>query len=144
MKFKSIFLALALALAGLFVFAGCAAKKLTDEHIEIGGDVPDWLAFNYVNHVARTDGLLEFEARFKNKTNKDQILSYKVIWFNENGMTEKNILSRGVSTVVEAGRYLTIHGVAPSVSVKDFRVEIGDQSDGDKKRLDSYHNRYSN
>ncbi|MCR8699105.1 YcfL family protein [Campylobacter ureolyticus] len=136
----------------LILFTGCASnnqkiepKFKQDNRIQYDDkSLHNWLEFAGLNEVKRSDGLIEFEALFINTSSSNKLVSYKIDWKDENGFTQKTIMSKWIKTLVESGRRLSIYGISPSVKSKDFSVILQTPTSDDKKRDDSYHKRYSN
>lgn len=133
------------------VFIGCAQNqvdikpKITDSHIIIENQsLDDWLQLEKVNYFKRKDELLVVEVKFKNTSIFNKKVAYKIDWIDENGFTEKSILSRWVVTEVEEGRSFVIRGISPSIKINDFEIRLQLPTSDDKNRKDSYHYNYQN
>lgn len=140
-----------IVLAFLILFAGCASNQqevgprvTQDYRIQYDEkNLGSWLKFHGLNEARRADGLIEFEALFKNESSLNGLVSYKIEWKDENGFTQKTIMSKWTKTLVESGRMLSIHGISPSIKSQDFVIILQKPTSDDKKRDDSYHKRYS-
>lgn len=144
MKFYQILL------VAMLVFTGCAqqnsqnfAQKM-DSHIIQSPNLGKWLRLDDLNYAKRSDNLIQFEAYFTNTSSSNRLVSYKVEWKDENGFTQKTIMSKWTKTLVESGRTLSIGGISPSVKSADFVIFLQEPTKDDKKRDDSYHKRYAN
>lgn len=133
------------------VFIGCAQNqvdikpKITDPHVIIENrSLNDWLQLEKINYFKRKDELLVVEVKFKNTSIFNKKVAYKIDWIDENGFTEKSILSRWIVTEVEEGRSFVIRGISPSIKINDFEVRLQLPTSDDKNRKDSYHNNYQN
>ncbi|MSN96152.1 DUF1425 domain-containing protein [Campylobacter sp. FMV-PI01] len=146
-----------LLLGVLMFFVGCGgvnhmnvsknmqANIITDPHVKFDdSSLFKWLKFEFINYIQRQDGLIEFEAVFKNNSKINKLLSYKIIWKDENGFTQKTIMSKWTKASIESGRFLNIHAISPSIKSKDFEIIIQEPTKDDNKRNDSYHKQYSN
>ncbi|MGJ0336115.1 DUF1425 domain-containing protein [Aliarcobacter cryaerophilus] len=119
--------------------------RITDPHILVeNSDLYDWLKLERVNYFKRKDDLLVVEAKFKNTTSFNKSVAYKIDWIDENGFTEKSILSRWIVTEVEDGRSFVINAISPSTKIKDFEIRLQIPTSDDKNRKDSYHSDYQN
>lgn len=135
-------------LIAVAMFAGCVQpvvinKTITDPHVIIENEsIYDWLQFENVNYIQRDDGLIEVEAVFRNFTSNNKVLAYKIDWIDQNNFIQKSILSKWTIVKVEERRNLVIHGISPSMKVKDFRIRLQEPTDDDELRRDSYHYEY--
>lgn len=136
---------------GLSFFSGCAQNqvdlkpRISDSHVIVENqDLYKWLEIERINYFTRNDDFLVVEAKFKNLSSFNQNVAYKIDWIDENGFTQKSILSRWVNVEVEQNRSFVIHGIAPSIKVKDFEIRLQIPTSDDSKRKDSYHNEYQN
>lgn len=144
---KRILLTSCLFVAALFT--GCAQNqvdlnpRVTDSHVIIENpNLYDWLKLEKVNYFTRKDDLLVVEARLKNLSTFNKKVAYKIDWIDENGFTQKSILSKWVVAEVEERRDLIIQGISPSMKIKDFQIRIQVPTSDDSYRNDSYHNQY--
>ncbi|ASM34421.1 Predicted periplasmic lipoprotein [Campylobacter sputorum subsp. bubulus] len=138
----------------LLFFVGCSSNQNAMQNNEINvkngshiifddKSLQKWLRLDDVNVVKRSDDLIEFDVTFTNTSSSNKLVSYKVIWKDENGFTQKTIMSKWTKTLVEEGRSLNIHGISPSVKSKDFEIMLQEPTDDDENRNDSYHKQYS-
>lgn len=149
-----------LSLVFAVLFLGCAPQQPKNEEISkttssknfinnshikvISPKINDWLKMEFLNYTKKDDGLLEFEANFINLANANRLVSYKIIWKDKNGFTQKSIMSKWVKTLVEAGRVLSIHAISPNDKSVDFEIILQEPTKDDKNRDDSSHKKYSN
>lgn len=140
-----------LVIIGVMFFTACSQNQLdlkpriSDSHVIVeNSSLYDWLELEKVNYFKRSDGFLVIEAKFKNLNSFNKRVAYKIDWIDENGFTQKSILSRWINTEVEQNRSFVIHGIAPSIKVKDFEIRLQVPTNDDRKRKDSYHNEYQN
>ena len=138
-----------LLIATIF-FVGCSKapvvnQSFSDPHVSIESpSIYKWLKFDFINYVKRDDGLIEFEARFTNFEDKNKLIAYKIFWTDENGFSQKTLMSKWTYTSVEARRNLVIHGISPNAKSKDFMVVLQEPTKDDALREGSYNKRYSN
>ena len=137
------------AVIAVFIFSGCNQNRITvnnqisDPHVIIENEsIYNWLQLEKVNYFTRKDDLMEVEARFRNFSDWNKVLAYKINWMDENGFVEKTILSKWTITEVEERRGFIIHGIAPSMKIKSFEIRLQEPTKDDKLRKDSYHNEY--
>lgn len=142
---------LVLSLLAVLFLSGCVQNqvdikpRITDPHIIVENDsLYNWLQLEKVNYFTRNDGLLVVEAKFKNITPINNKVGYKIDWIDENGFTQKSILSRWIITEVEESRSFVISGISPSIKIKDFEIRLQLPTSDDKNRKDSYHYNYQN
>lgn len=132
------------------LFVGCSKQpdmnqSFTDPHVSIESpSIYEWLKFDFINYIKRDDGLIEFEARFTNFKDKNKLIAYKVFWTDENGFTQKTLMSKWTYASVESRRNLIIHGISPNAKSKDFTVVLQEPTKDDSLREGSYNKRYSN
>ena len=132
----------------LAFFAGCTeqpqiVQNISDPHVVIeNSKLYDWLQFDTINYVKRDDGLIEVEARFRNFSDYNQLVAYKIDWMDANGFVQKSLLSKWTITQVEERRNLVIHGIAPSMKIQDFKIRLQKPTADDNLRKDSYHREY--
>ena len=143
------FLNTALLIISIFVFSGCNQKqvdinqKISDPHVIIENpSIYKWLQFDDVNYFKREDGLMEVEVRFRNFTNSNKIVSYKIDWMDENGFIQKSILSKWVIVEIEERRNLVIHGISPSTKIENFKIRLQEPTKDDRLKRDAYHYEY--
>ena len=148
MKF---FLNMIVLLITITALSGCVQNqvdlkpRIIDSHIIIENSrLNDWLELEKVNYFKRKDSLLVVEARFKNLSSSNKNVAYKIDWIDENGFTQKSILSRWIVSEVEGNRSFVINGISPSVKVSDFEIRLQEASSDDKNRKNSYHSEYQN
>ena len=147
---KKLFLVSLIGFISILFFSGCTQQpdikpRITDSHIIVeSSSLYNWLELEKVNYFKREDGLLVVEAKFKNLSQFNQKLAYKIDWIDKNGFNEKSILSRWVVSEVEQRRALVITGIAPSMKIIDFEIRLQQISRDDKYRKDSYHSEYQN
>jgi len=144
---------LCLLLSAIFVIllTGCVQNqvdlnpRVSDPHLIIENpSLNEWLELEKVNYFEREDGLLIVEAKFKNLSSFNKKAAYKIEWMDKNGFTQKSLLSKWSVVEVEQNRSFIIHGISPSIKVKDFEIRLQLPTTDDNKRKDSYHNEYQN
>ena len=146
-----IFLNLIVLLITITALSGCVQNqvdlkpRIMDSHILTeNSNLNKWLELEKVNYFKRKDSLLVVEARFKNLSSSNKNVAYKIDWIDENGFTQKSILSRWIVSEVEGNRSFVINGISPSVKVSDFEIRLQEASSDDKNRKNSYHSEYQN
>lgn len=133
------------------IFTGCAQNgvdlkpRINDSHVIVeNSSLYEFLELEKVNYFTRNDGFLAVEVKFKNLSSFNKKVAYKIDWLDENGFTQKSILSRWKVAEIEENRSFIIHGISPSIKVKDFGIRLQLPSKDDRSRKDSYHNEYQN
>lgn len=143
---RKIVASLGFALA--FLLSGCTqgpviAQQISDPHVVIENpSLYEWLEFDTINYIRRDDGMLQFEAAFRNFSDRKRVLAYRVDWYDENGFAIKTILSKWTIVQVEERRNLIIHGISPTDKTQDFKIRLQKPTSDDDLRKNSYHQEY--
>lgn len=121
-------------LLSVFLLSGCV-KKVKDPNFTVeDSGIYDTLEF--VDMVKRTkeDGFLEIQAVFKNYTNSNKTVAYKVDWYDNDGFLIDTIMSKWKVVEVEAKRNFVLKAVAPSIKAVDYKIRMQFPSDDDEFR----------
>ncbi len=111
-------------LSFIFLFSGCVNKINHPNFVIEDDEIYDSLEFINVNEKDRKDGLKEIRAIFKNYTNDDTKIAYRIDWFDENGFLIDSIMSKWKISQVEGRRDLIIYGISPSTKAKNFKIKM--------------------
>jgi uncharacterized protein YcfL len=77
-----------------------------------------------VNTAIVSTGFLKIQVELLNKTSDTQNFSYKIEWFDGNGMIVNTPTSVWVARQILPAQTLSITAVAPTESAKDFRIQL--------------------
>lgn len=77
-----------------------------------------------VNESTTSGGFLQVQIEVLNQKNSMQDFSYRIEWFDMNGMLVDTPTSVWIPRQIEGQETLTITAVAPTTTAKDFRVKF--------------------
>ncbi|MDR0407552.1 MAG: DUF1425 domain-containing protein [Campylobacteraceae bacterium] len=123
----------------LLIFTGCANKSLqpntnySDIVFENNG-IKEWFVLQNVISLTRDDGFIEVEVVGKNISSSNQILTYNIDWYDQNGFMVKSILAKRKIASIESGKSITIHVVSPSDNVANYKIRFGLPTEDDQLR----------
>lgn len=123
-----------------FLIFGCSSHKevkqvLHDNDIVVENDkVFKYFELISVNKAKKDHSLTQVEAIFKNKTGSKKLIAYKVDWFESDGFSKDNIMSRWVVANVEPSRTFKVYSVSPSQSADNYKIYLTLPSDRDKQK----------
>ncbi len=142
---QSIFISIAFL---TLMFNGCnqgptITSQITDPHVLVeNSSLYGWLNLETINYVKRSDEMLEFEASFRNISEWNRVLAYRIDWYDENGFSIKTILSKWTVVEVEQRRNLIIHGISPTNKTTNFKIRLQVPTSDDDLRKNNYHYEY--
>ncbi len=129
--------ALACALMGAAVLSSCASVNTVERETPVGTRhviadkrvITDESLENKVNIIGVNDattsgGLLQIQIEVLNGRSSMQEFSYRIEWFDMNGMAINTPTSVWIPRQIEGKESLTITAVAPTPTAKDFRVKF--------------------
>lgn len=134
---KNILSAIILA----FLMIGCSSHKevkqvLNDSDIIVENDkILKWFEVVSINKAKKDSSLTQVEAIFKNKTGSKKLIAYKVDWFEHDGFTNNNIMSRWVVANVDPNRTFKVYSVSPSQSADNYKIYLSLPTDRDKQKI---------
>jgi uncharacterized protein YcfL len=85
-----------------------------NRHVEIIG----------VNTATGPEGFLKIQVEVHNKTRSEQTFTYRVEWFDENGMIISLPTASATPRTIEGMETLAITATAPTDRAKDFRIKF--------------------
>ncbi|HXI83923.1 MAG TPA: YcfL family protein [Verrucomicrobiae bacterium] len=77
-----------------------------------------------VNEATISTGLLKIQVELLNRSTSSQNFAYLIEWFDANGMIVSSTSSRWMNRQILPGQTVDITAIAPSESVKDFRIQL--------------------
>lgn len=113
-----------LIIFSFLIFCGCVNKIDHPNFAIEDSKIYDYFEFVSLNENDRQDGLKQIQAIFKNYTDDDTKVAYRVDWFDENGFLIKSIMSSWKVAIVEGKRDLVIESISPSLKAKTYKVKM--------------------
>lgn len=138
MKMTNLYLT-ALCAAAVLVVAGCRStsvntlepasksgqpQMISDERVLTDQSLNDSVRFIGVNTVTGAEGFLKIQVQMENVTRKARSFTYRVEWFDENGMIVDLPTASARPRTIEAREVLVITATAPTPRAKDFRIKF--------------------
>ena len=121
----------------LFVFTSCTTVNTVERATPIGTKqviadkrvITDSTLNKKVSIVGMNEGMtqggfLQVQIEVLNRKNSMQTFSYRLEWFDMNGMLVDTPTSVWIPRQIEGQETLTITAVAPTTTAKDFRVKF--------------------
>lgn len=134
---KKAALAFACVLMGTAAISSCASVNTVERETTIGTRqmvadkrvITDETLENKVNIIGVNEattsgGFLQIQVEVLNGRNSMQEFSYRIEWFDMNGMAINTPTSVWIPRQIEGQESLTITAVAPTPAAKDFRVKF--------------------
>jgi uncharacterized protein YcfL len=127
------------AVAAMVLTTGCRATKVnTVENVNKSGQtemISDQrvLTDQTLNNIVRIVGVnvsppemefLRIQVQIENRTSKARNFTYRVEWFDENGMLIELPTAVARPRTIEAREVMAINAVAPTPRAKDFRIKF--------------------
>ena len=121
-------------LLSVFLLSGCV-KKVKDPNFTVE-DSGIYDSLEVVSEAKRVkdDGFTEIEVIFKNYTDSNEKVAYKVDWFDKDGFIVDTIMSKWKVVEVEANRNMVIHAISPSVRATEYKIRMQFPSEDDEFR----------
>ena len=79
-----------------------------------------------INTATGPGGFLKIQVEIQNTTSRHHTFTYRIEWFDENGMLIATPAAAAISRSIEGGEILAITATAPTDSAKDFRIKLLD------------------
>lgn len=134
---KKAALAFACVLMGTAAISSCASVNTVERETTIGTRqmvadkrvITDETLENKVNIIGVNEattsgGFLQIQVEVLNGRNSMQEFSYRIEWFDMNGMAINTPTSVWIPRQIEGQESMTITAVAPTPAAKDFRVKF--------------------
>ena len=77
-----------------------------------------------INTVTGPGGFLKIQIELQNTTGSAQKFTYRIEWFDENGMIINTPTAAAIPRSIEGGETLAITATAPTDRAKDFRIKF--------------------
>ena len=121
-------------LLSVFLLSGCV-KKVKDPNFTVE-DSGIYDSLEVVSEAKRVkdDGFTEIEVIFKNYTDSNEKIAYKIDWFDKDGFSVDTIMSKWKVIEVEAKRNMVIHAISPSVRATEYKIRMQFPSEDDEFR----------
>ena len=77
-----------------------------------------------INSVTGLEGFLKIQVELLNTSKKLQLFTYRIEWFDENGMIISLPTTTATPRAIEGKATAYVTATAPAASVKDFRISF--------------------
>jgi len=77
-----------------------------------------------INTVTGPGGFLKIQIELQNTTGSMQKFTYRIEWFDENGMIINTPTAAAIPRMIEGGETLFITATAPTDRAKDFQIKF--------------------
>ena len=77
-----------------------------------------------INTFTGPGGFLKIQIELQNTTGSSQKFTYRIEWFDENGMIINTPTAAAIPRGIEGGETLSITATAPTDRAKDFRIKF--------------------
>ncbi len=77
-----------------------------------------------VNTATGPGGFLKIQVELQNRTSSVQSFTYRIEWFDENGMIINQPTASAIPRTIEGKDTIDITAVAPTDRAKDFRIKL--------------------
>jgi uncharacterized protein YcfL len=137
MKTQTAFLAACLGTATLLLSNGCATvnsvenaqpvaqkQMLADKRVITDSTLNRHVNILGVNTATGPGGFLKIQVELQNRTTRVQSFTYRVEWFDENGMIIDLPTANATPRTIEGKETLSITATAPTDRAKDFRIKF--------------------
>lgn len=134
---KNITLLLAGMFIGITFFSSCTTVNTVEREESVGtkqvvadkrvitdATLNKKVSIVGLNEVVTPGGFLQLQIEILNRKNSMQEVSYKIEWFDENGMRVDTPASVWVPRQIEGQETLSITATAPKQAARDFRVKF--------------------
>ena len=141
MKTKKFILAACLALPAL-LWPGCTTvntvepaqpvarrQMLPDKRVITDSSLNRHVEILGVNTATGPEGFLKIQVELRNKTRSEHNFTYRVEWFDENGMIVASPTAAAIPRTIEGKETLAITATAPTDRAKDFRIKFLEPTD---------------
>lgn len=134
---KNITLLLAGMFIGITFFSSCTTvntveregpvgtkQMIVDKRVITDATLNKKVSIVGLNEAVTPGGFLQLQIEILNRKNSMQAFSYKIEWFDENGMRVDTPASVWVPRQIEGQEALSITATAPKQTARDFRVKF--------------------
>ena len=77
-----------------------------------------------INVATVSSGFLKIQIEVQNLTSSTQTFAYRIEWFDANGMILHTPLTIWIDRQIQGGETLSLTGIAPTETAKDFRIKF--------------------
>jgi uncharacterized protein YcfL len=99
-------------------------QMLPDRRVITDGDLNRRVNVLGVNTATGPGGFLKIQLELQNRTSSLQSFTYRVEWFDENGMRIDLPTSAAIPLSIEGKETMTISATAPTERAKDFSIKF--------------------
>lgn len=97
---------------------------ITDKRVITDETLANSVSIIGVNDATTLGGFLQIQVEVLNESHSMQEFSYRIEWFDMNGMAINTPSSVWIPRQIEGKESLSITAVAPTTTAKDFRVKF--------------------
>ena len=130
---------LAAGVVSLFVLTGCRStsvntiepasksgqtQMISDQRVLTDQTLNNIVRLVGVNTATGAEGFLKIQVQMENRTRKARSFTYRVEWFDENGMLIDLPTAAARPRTIEAREVAVINATAPTPRAKDFRIKF--------------------
>jgi uncharacterized protein YcfL len=137
MKTNKFFLLACLAAPAVLFPAGCTTvntvepaqptaqrQMLADKRVITDSTLNRHVAILGVNTATGPAGFLKIQVELQNTSSSPHAFTYRVEWFDENGMIINLPTAAAIPRTIEGKETLSITATAPTDKAKDFRIKF--------------------
>lgn len=99
-------------------------QMLADKRVITDGSLNRRVRILGVNTATGPAGFLKIQVELQNTTRSTHAFSYRVEWFDENGMIIKLPTYTAIPKTIEGKETMSITATAPTDKAKDFRIKF--------------------
>jgi uncharacterized protein YcfL len=99
-------------------------QMISDERVLTDQTLNNIVRIVGVNTTTGAEGFLKVQVQVQNRTRKARSFSYRVEWFDENGMIIDLPTAVARPRTIEAQEQIAITATAPTPRAKDFRMKF--------------------
>jgi len=99
-------------------------QMISDQRVLTDQTLNNSVRFFGVNTSTGAEGFLKIQVQAENRTRKARSFTYRVEWFDENGMIIDLPTAAARPRTIEAREVIVITATAPTPRAKDFRIKF--------------------
>ena|ERR1051325_11008734 len=99
-------------------------QMLSDKHVVTDASLNRRVNILGVNTATGPEGFLKIQVELQNTTRSVQAFTYRVEWFDENGMIINLPTAAAIPRTLEGRETISITATAPTPKAKDFRLKL--------------------
>lgn len=77
-----------------------------------------------INTATGPGGFLKIQIELQNTTGRAHSFTYRIEWFDENGMLIQSPTGAAIPRTIEGGETISVTATAPTDRAKDFRIKL--------------------